>query len=188
MRTSRATRGANRGLYLVLHQIISTALSLLLCYGLLAALPSSALVGGVEPARAQGGTQPGRGRRVKPQPPQPGAPAMTLPNLDSLRARLEVSPRTPSHIPSTLRSRRKPLEARRGRRVGDALPTQSASFTNGGEDYYTFDYVRFLVFPSYGQPGLSPITHTSLARRSSPTQAPRSISTLRPRRKWAPQR
>jgi YD repeat-containing protein len=75
---------------------------------------------------------------------------MALPNLDSLRTRSEPAPRTPPHIPSTMRSRRKPLESRRSRRVGDALPVQSASVM-GGEDYHTFDYVRFLISPSYGQ-------------------------------------
>ena len=50
-----------------------------------------------------------------------------------------------------MRSRRKPLEPRRGRRVSDALPVQPAVALNGSEDYYSFDYVRFLVSPSRGQ-------------------------------------
>jgi len=49
-----------------------------------------------------------------------------------------------------MRSRRKPLEPRHGRRLGDPLPpARVAEAANGQEGYDAFDSVRFLVSPSY---------------------------------------
>jgi YD repeat-containing protein len=52
-----------------------------------------------------------KARKVTPPPPQTGAPAATLPDLNEAKTRPAAAPRTPEPIPSTLRSRRK---ARRG--------------------------------------------------------------------------
>ncbi|MDQ5837933.1 MAG: hypothetical protein M3379_14245, partial [Acidobacteriota bacterium] len=69
-----------------------------------------------EAARGQGGgAQAGRGRKVRPEPPQPGSPAASLPNLDDARMHPSAEPHTPPAIASTVRSRHKPLVSRRGR-------------------------------------------------------------------------
>ena len=70
-------------------------------------------------SRGQGN---GQSRRVMPVPPQLGPPAANLPNLDELKQRQNVAPRAAVVAPSMMRSRRKPLEPRNGRRVGDPLP------------------------------------------------------------------
>ncbi len=51
--------------------------------------------------------------------PQPGRPEGTFPNLDEVRRRRQVPPSAAPAIPSSIRSRRKPLVPRNGRRVGD---------------------------------------------------------------------
>jgi YD repeat-containing protein len=63
----------------------------------------------------------GQERRVNPPTTRTGPPARSLPNLDDLRHRRAEAPRAPIALASTLRSRRKPLESRNGRRVGDPL-------------------------------------------------------------------
>lgn len=100
-------------------------LSPILCFVLLGSSLLPPPAGKAETARGQGGggAQAGRGRKVRPEPPQPGAPAASLPNLDDARLHPPASPHTPPAIASTLRSRHKPLVSRRGRRVGDPLPT-----------------------------------------------------------------
>ncbi|MDQ3744341.1 MAG: PKD domain-containing protein, partial [Acidobacteriota bacterium] len=120
-----------------------------------------------EAARGQGGgAQAGRGRKVRPEPPQPGSPAASLPNLDDARMHPSAEPHTPPAIASTVRSRHKPLVSRRGRRVGDPLPTPtpaaqgadlgaSPAGFNSPDLYitgiYTFYSPRFLISPSYEQ-------------------------------------
>ena len=64
----------------------------------------------------------GKGKRAQPAPPQAGAPAARLPDTDEVRQRRHGAARAPLHIESTIRSRRKPLESRHGRKVGDPLP------------------------------------------------------------------
>jgi Tol biopolymer transport system component len=93
------------------------------------ALLVSAVVGGpfaknsrptrLDPRNAQ---QNDEGRRVAPLPPRTGPPGANLPNLDEVKHRATEAPRTPEALPSLMRSRRKPLESRNGRRVGDPLP------------------------------------------------------------------
>jgi YD repeat-containing protein len=59
-----------------------------------------------------------------------------MPSLDEVRQRQHEAPKPPKHIESTKRSRRKPLESRHGRKVGDPLPLpkKSAKITGeGGE-------------------------------------------------------
>jgi YD repeat-containing protein len=77
-----------------------------------------------------------KAKKVKPSPPQPGAPAAQLPSLDEVRQRQHQAPNAARHIESTMRSRRKPMESRHGRKVGDPLPLPktSAKITgDGGE-------------------------------------------------------
>lgn len=65
------------------------------------------------------GPSTGKARKVTPGPPETGAPAFDLPNLDEVRRRPETSPEAPPPISSSARSKRKPLESRNGKRVGD---------------------------------------------------------------------
>src|SRR5712692_8363704 len=60
-----------------------------------------------------------KARKVKAEPPQKGAPAANLPNLDDVRRRRDPESEAPAALPSTMRSKRKPQESRKGRRVGD---------------------------------------------------------------------
>jgi Tol biopolymer transport system component len=57
-----------------------------------------------------------------------------LPNLENARRARSVEPKAPREIESSIRSRRKPLEPRRGRKVGDPLPPKKqASIDNFGD-------------------------------------------------------
>jgi YD repeat-containing protein len=156
---------------------LRSLLSLTLCCALLAVslIPASALRASA--TRVQGSRQSKRGRKVKAEPPQPGAPSAAVPDLDDVRQRPPAPPHTPLSIPSTLRSRHKPLVSRRGRRVGDPLPLPTPSpavptptpFTQGvsstgaspsgsispnffdATGLYAFYTPRFLVSPSDDQ-------------------------------------
>src|SRR6267142_1761568 len=77
---------------------------------------------GFVPQGRNGEPNNGKGKRVEPAPPVTGAPVATLPNLEDVQRRRHAAPRAPLQAPSTLRSQRKPLESRHGRRVGDPLP------------------------------------------------------------------
>ena len=59
--------------------------------------------------KVRNGGQSDKAKKVTPAPPQPGPPFPNLPNLDEIRKRPREVPRAPLPIPSTLRSRRKPL-------------------------------------------------------------------------------
>src|SRR6184192_1288059 len=61
-------------------------------------------------------------RKVPPMPPQRGAPDLNLPNLDEVRQRRREKPQAPPPIESTMHSRRKTLELRKGGKVGNAIP------------------------------------------------------------------
>ena len=56
---------------------------------------------------------------VAPPPPMVGPPAGSLPNLEQVRRQPQRRPVAPPHVPSNIRSRRRPLQPRNGRRVGD---------------------------------------------------------------------
>ncbi|HKO99202.1 MAG TPA: DUF4214 domain-containing protein [Pyrinomonadaceae bacterium] len=56
-----------------------------------------------------------------------GAPEGVLPNLNQAKNRRGVTPSAPPPVLSTLRSRRRPLAPREGKRVGDRLPVHSTS-------------------------------------------------------------
>jgi YD repeat-containing protein len=51
--------------------------------------------------------------------PEAGAPETTLPNLNEVRRRVHPRPEAPPNVPSVMRGRRKPLQPRNGRKVGD---------------------------------------------------------------------
>src|SRR5213593_2273716 len=69
-------------------------------------------------------------KKVAPKAPQPGAPSLTLPNLENARRGRSVDPKAPRAIESDTRSRRKPVESRHGRKVGDPLPPKQKASTN----------------------------------------------------------
>src|SRR5712691_5441310 len=50
---------------------------------------------------------------------EPGSPEGTLPNLDEVRRRRHDAQQPPAHVPSLMRTRRKPLVPRNGLKVGD---------------------------------------------------------------------
>src|SRR5213076_3581612 len=58
-------------------------------------------------------------RKVPPMPPQRGTPDLNLPNLDEVRQRRREKPQAPPPIESTMHSRRKTLELRKGGKVGN---------------------------------------------------------------------
>jgi len=61
--------------------------------------------------------------------PESGSPEANMPNLDEVRRKRHPRPEAPPHIPSLLRGRRKPLEPRNGRKVGDPGTTSGSAFT-----------------------------------------------------------
>jgi hypothetical protein len=67
---------------------------------------------------AQGNQPNGKAKKVKP-PLEQAPPPLTLPNLDDLRHQPPMRPEPPPPIFSSVRSKRKPPESRRGRKVGD---------------------------------------------------------------------
>src|SRR6266404_8308237 len=73
-------------------------------------------------AQGQTGSLNGNAKKVEPAPPLAGPPAANLSNLDEVKLRGQEAPHAPESVSSTLRSRRKPLEPRLGRKVGDPLP------------------------------------------------------------------
>jgi hypothetical protein len=72
----------------------------------------------------------GNARKVKAEPPQKGPPSATLPNLDEVRRSPRVNPETPFPVSSSSRSRRKPLQPRNGKKVGDPGTTGSSIGAN----------------------------------------------------------
>jgi RHS repeat-associated protein len=82
---------------------------------------------------SQGERQPvpkDKGKRVAAKPPEAGRPSALLPNLDEARQRKNDKPKAPRAIESTVRSRRKPIESRNGRKVGDPLPPKQKASTD----------------------------------------------------------
>jgi hypothetical protein len=112
------------GLHLLPARLIRWT-SLCVCFGLLfsaiAGIPFQT-ASSKESSRVRPQEQDGNQRRVAPQPPRKGPPAANLLNLDEVKHRQVQAPRAAAALPSTIRSRRKPLESRGGRRVGDPLP------------------------------------------------------------------
>jgi hypothetical protein len=80
-------------------------------------------------ASAQHGQANGNVRKVKPEPPVKGAPPFDLPNLDEVKQRPQRGPEAAPAVSSSTRSRHKPLEPRRGRKVGD--PSMSGGQGSG---------------------------------------------------------
>src|SRR5207253_11398829 len=70
-----------------------------------------------------------QGQKITPPPPQKGAPFPNLPSLDLIKRQLPVQPEAPAAIPSTMRSRYRPLKGRNGLKVGDPGTTSGAVAT-----------------------------------------------------------
>jgi YD repeat-containing protein len=64
--------------------------------------------------------------QVRQGHPEPGPPEGSLPNLDQARRHRQVDPEAPVPIPSAMRGRRKSLEPRNGRKVGNPGTTAGA--------------------------------------------------------------
>src|ERR1700682_4829673 len=64
--------------------------------------------------------------------PEAGPPATSLPNLDDVRRKQHPKPQAPPHIPSLMRGKRKPLEPRNDRKVGDPGTTGLAFIGTAG--------------------------------------------------------
>jgi hypothetical protein len=100
---------------------ISSSLCLSLILTSLAIFPSVFVKSKGIPEQGQNKQEPknDKARKAEPRPPRKGAPAGTLPNLDEVRQRREPEPEAPAAIPSNTRSKRRPQESRKGKRVGD---------------------------------------------------------------------
>jgi len=105
-------------------------------------------------------------KKVTPIPPQPGAPAVSLPNLDNARRASLNEAKAPREIESSSRSRRKPLESRHGRKVGDPLPPKKKASTESFED--GSERVSIASANSRGNVGTAILNH-ALTARSLPT-------------------
>lgn len=92
-------------------------------------LASTSSVSGFIPQGRANQPNNGKAKRVRATPPIPGAPAVQLPNLDDTRQRLQPIVGPTQERLSSVRSRRKPLESRNGRKVGDSLPRSTPSPT-----------------------------------------------------------
>ena len=93
-------------------------ISLYVCTGLI----SLGLIGSGVKATAKIEFQQGRLQHKGPPPSKPGRSHLVLPNLEEIRQRPEDKLKIAPPIESRMRSRRKPLESRRGLKVGDPLP------------------------------------------------------------------
>jgi hypothetical protein len=89
-------------------------------------------------AKGQSSSQNGNIKKVDPAPPVTGPPAANLPNLDEVKLRRQA-PRAPEPVSSTLRARRKPIESRQGRKVGDPLPTVRVGSSKATNDRERID-------------------------------------------------
>ncbi len=92
-----------------------------------AALIAIGLIGSSRQANAKIEPQHGRVQRKGPPPNKPGRSHVVLPNLQELKNRREDKPKIAAPVESTMRSRRKPLQPRRGLKVGDPLPRKKMS-------------------------------------------------------------
>jgi len=119
----------------------------------------------------------GKGKRAQPAPLQAGAPAARLPNTDEVRQRRHGAPRAPLHIEPTIRSRRKPLESRHGRKIGDPLPPKQkkASTDSLGDGS---ERVRIASADAHGYVGAARL-HQARMTRSLPTAVHTSASPAR---------
>jgi len=101
-------------------------ISLSVCAAVAASSLTLASPGLLQPTvSAQNGQANGNARKINPEPPRKDAPPFALPNLAEVRRQPQRNPEAPSPISSSVRSRRKPLESRRGRKVGDPGMTGS---------------------------------------------------------------
>src|SRR5437879_1605827 len=87
----------------------------------------SMLISRLGKARKNAQMANGKAKKVPPTPPQPGPPQAVLPNLQAERNRRWPSPVAPAAVPSTIRSKRKPLESRNGRKVGNPLRARTGA-------------------------------------------------------------
>jgi YD repeat-containing protein len=105
-------------------RLTSLSVCLVLILTSLGMIPFSVVKGKGASSQGQGNQEPdnGKARKVTPEPPQMGPPSGTLPDLDEVKSRHASEPEAPAPVPSTMRSKHKPLESRHGRKVGDPLP------------------------------------------------------------------
>jgi len=112
--------------------------SLCVCLALvLTSLAMVPLAGGnnsIALAQGQSVSPNGKGRKVTPAPPETGAPAANLPNLNEVKRRRQREPEAPPDVPSIMRSRRRPIESRGGRKVGDPGTTGGRIGANERKD------------------------------------------------------
>ena len=85
-------------------------IAFLVCFTLLF---STIVMAGAGRVPAIGQSQARRGN------PEAGPPEANLPNLNEVRRRVHPRPEAPPNVPSLIRGRRKPLQPRNGRKVGD---------------------------------------------------------------------
>src|SRR5882762_317537 len=117
----------------------------------------------------------GKGKRAQPAPPQAGAPAARLPDTDEVRQRRHQAPRAPLQIESTIRSRRKPLESRHGRKVGDPLPPKQKKASTDSPGYGS-ERVLIASADAHGYVGAAR-SHQARTTRSLPAGADSGTST-----------
>jgi WD40-like Beta Propeller Repeat len=158
--------------------------SLCLCFALItSSLIWTSPTHGSRRTQSNNQSSNGKARRGPAKPPQPGAPSANLPNLDQDRHRPRVETRAAPPIESTIRSRRKPVESRSGKKVGDPIPRATPSPSATGTPRQTPSPVAGLRNSSSPSPTPSPSPAPSdspefTASSSSSNNAYRSIDLL----------
>jgi YD repeat-containing protein len=110
----------------------------------------------------------GKALKVKAEPPQQGPPSGMLPDLNEVKHKHERDPEAPLPIPSTVRSKRRPVGSRGGKKVGDP------GTTGGSIGYRTeSDSDRLNRSPKARATGLDRVAKRieNLSPRSSATSA-----------------
>jgi hypothetical protein len=107
----------------------------------LAVIATSLTIILLQPARGRGsitlmqdGNGQGNDHGKKTDAPKPRGQEARLPGLEEGQHQNEA-PRARPDVPSTIRSPRKPLESRQGRKVGDPLPRKASTDGKGSGDF-----------------------------------------------------
>jgi hypothetical protein len=101
-------------------RFVSLSVSFTLLLSVLTNIPVGSASSKKPVTRGSDRAQDEKRKKADAVPPKSGPPEARLPNLDEERQRHRVAPRAPEPVESTSRSRRKPIEARQGRRVADS--------------------------------------------------------------------